>query len=83
MILPSKFLPADRSLIVIGGEVLQLVRQMPMTSSEAWERFRAARSKNATAVSFDWFCLALALLFAMGTVESRDGVLRLTGAAAP
>ncbi|PDS34697.1 hypothetical protein CO665_29535 [Rhizobium anhuiense] len=77
MILPSKFLPAERSLIVIGGEVLNVVKDNPQSVSEVWERMREAKQKTRVPLGFDWFVLAVTLLFAMGTVELKDGLLTL------
>lgn len=82
MILPSKLLPPERSLIFVGGEILQVVKSRPLSVSEAWETFRSARPRTAAPVSFDWFCLAVSLLYAMGSLEQHDGVLSLPGKAA-
>lgn len=78
MILPSKFLPADRSLIVVGGEALAQLVEAPRTVSELWERTRAARPAGSSHITFDWFALALALLYAIGAVTFEDGLVRLT-----
>ncbi|TAY38516.1 ABC-three component system middle component 6 [Rhizobium leguminosarum] len=75
MILPSKFLPADRSLIVIGGELLTLLKDSPLTVSEAWERMNAVQRRSV--LGFDWFVLAVTLLFAIGMVQLRSGLLVL------
>lgn len=77
MILPSKHLPQDRALLTVGAHVLTfLVR--PMTVSALWEKL----NKNATGlaatprrISYDWFLLALALLYALGTIELESGLV--------
>lgn len=77
MILPSKFLPADRSLIVIGGEALAQLVGAPRTVSELWERTRAARPVGSSHITFDWFALALSLLYAIGAVKLENGLIHL------
>lgn len=77
MILPSKFLPAERSLIVIGGEILALVQDSPRSASEIWDHVRAGRSRTTPVLTFDWFALAISLLFAIGSIETKDGVVAL------
>ncbi|MDX1196944.1 hypothetical protein GOL94_05910 [Sinorhizobium medicae] len=77
MILPSKFMPADRSLIVIGGEVLAHLKDSPLTVSETWERMSAVPRRSP--LGFDWFVLAVTLLFTMGMVHLQSGLLVLEG----
>jgi len=77
MILPSKFLPADRSLIFIGGEALVEIKDGPRSVSEVWERVRARRKTAGKTLTFDWFTLALTYLFATGMVEVHDGLLAI------
>jgi hypothetical protein len=73
LILPGKHIRADRSLIVVGGEILQEL-SAPRTVSELWDAVRARRGerKDVSPITYDWFVLALTLLFAMS-------VLRLEG----
>ncbi|MEZ2130979.1 MULTISPECIES: ABC-three component system middle component 6 [unclassified Sinorhizobium] len=78
MILPSKYLPADRSLIVVGGEVIAMLKDSPLTVSETWERM--SRVQRRSPLGFDWFVLAITLLFIIGMVDLRDGLLVLQGA---
>lgn len=75
MILPSKFLPAERSLIVLGSEILNELRDYPLSVSEIWERMSAAR-RNVP-LAFDWFVLALTLLYAMKAIELDKNLVRL------
>ncbi|NUL18074.1 hypothetical protein HUN27_14590 [Agrobacterium tumefaciens] len=76
MILPTKFLPAERSLISVGGEILSVLREGPRSVSELWERFRSD-SKRKYPLSYDWFVLALTLLYALDSVELVRGLVRL------
>ncbi len=73
MILPGKHLKQDRALITIGGEILSILDE-PMKVSGIWEKLRALRAGqiNASALPFDWFVLALSLLFAIEAVDLSD-----------
>jgi hypothetical protein len=77
MILPTKHIRGDRALIGVGGEVLRLLQQ-PMTVSRLWDEVRKARTMYtpSSPISYDWFVLALDLLFMMGAVSLDRGVLR-------
>jgi hypothetical protein len=75
VILPSRFLPAERSLISVGGEVLTALKGGPLTVSDAWDGLRCAERRYP--LSFDWFALALTLLFSMGLLEFHDERLHL------
>jgi len=73
MILPSKHISQRRSLVGVGARLL-VVLDRPQTVSAAWHRFSLAERKDAgsMSVTYDWFVLALDLLFAMGCVELVD-----------
>lgn len=76
MILPGKHLKADRALLTVGGEILT-VMDASASVSTVWERVRRLRSKRegASPLPFDWFILALSLLYAMGVIDLRDDLL--------
>lgn len=75
MILPTKRLPEDRALIGIGGEVLGLLGERT-TVSRLWHEFKRGRADSAGTASFDWFVLALDLLFMLGAVSIDRGLVR-------
>lgn len=70
MILPSKHIQADRALITVGADILAVL-DGPSLVSEIWDRVRALRGarKNSSLITFDWFTLAMALLYALRAVE--------------
>lgn len=70
MILPGKHISADRSLVVVGGDILAVLGGSA-TVSEVWEAVRAARASRprATPLTYDWFVLALTFLFAISAVR--------------
>ncbi|WP_413595092.1 ABC-three component system middle component 6 [Citrobacter youngae] len=77
MILPSKHLQQDRALLTVGAYVLTyLVR--PKTVSALWEelnRHDASVAAMPRKITYDWFLLALDLLYAIGTIELKSGLL--------
>lgn len=72
MILPNKHLPLNRSLLAIGGQILQIVSDRPRSVSTTWEQLR---SRN-TRTSFEQFTLAASFLFAIGALEFEGDSLR-------
>lgn len=77
MILPTKFLPAERSLIVVGGEILALLKDGPRSVSELWERIRGDKTRKYP-IAYDWFILALTLLYTIDCVALVSGLIVLT-----
>jgi len=77
MILPSKHLSHDRALLTWGAHILQQLSQ-PKTVSALWEDLprKDQTTRNlALPLSYDVFVLALDLLFLVGAVELREGLL--------
>ena len=70
MILPSKHISQERALLTIGAKLLAHLDH-PKTVSAVWEAMRISQAP----ISFDWFVLALDLLYAIDTIEIRDGLL--------
>jgi hypothetical protein len=77
VILPTKGIGADRALLSIGASLLKRLDR-PKTVSRLWEDVRDRRSSLLHNVSYDWFVLALDLLFTIRAVELEDGRLRRT-----
>lgn len=77
MILPSKHLQQDRALLTVGAHVLTfLVR--PKTVSALWDELSRHDTSVAAMprkITYDWFLLALDLLYAMGTIELESGLV--------
>ena len=77
MILPTKRIHQTMSLVYIGGELLAEIRP-PMTVSELWTKFVDRRKRTREiCVTYDWFVLALDLLFLMGAIEFRGDRLEV------
>ena len=75
MILPTKHIRPERSLLGVGAEILEVLKS-PMTVSALWDRVRARRAKPPAApIAYAWFVLALDVLHLIRVVELRDGLL--------
>ena len=70
MILPTKHVPTDQSLIGLGAILIPHLAR-PRTVTSLWEEVRSIPAIG----TFDRFSLALTLLFTMGVVELRAGLL--------
>lgn len=71
MILPTKGISADRALLTVGAQIIRELDE-PSTVSGIWHLVRVSRGQqeNSTPLTFDWFVLALDLLFAMGAIRT-------------
>ena len=76
MILPTKHLSHDRALIAVGGEILRHLEE-PRSVSVLWDCVREEHIHKAAdaMISFDWFILALNLLYAISAIDYRDGII--------
>lgn len=74
MILPTKRLSQDRSLLYVGAEVLRLVDE-PKTVSRIWQELQSARSTQSgfAPLTYDWFVLSLDLLFLVNAIRIERG----------
>lgn len=79
MILPTKRLPQDRTLLFVGAQVLELLKA-PATVSRTWDQLKTQRDPmlGYRNISYDWFVLALSFLFSAGVIELSRGRLRRT-----
>jgi hypothetical protein len=75
MILPTKGLAVDRALLSVGAEVLRRLDR-PKTVSRLWEQVSRRQSSLLQVVSYDWFLLAIDLLYILNAVELEEGRLR-------
>ena len=70
MILPTKHISQDEALIGVGATLLESIDR-PVTVSGLWEKVREERNVG----TFERFALAANLLFLMGAIDFRDGML--------
>jgi hypothetical protein len=78
MILPTKGVPASKALITIGGELLEILGDSSLSMSGLWLQHSEFRRPSQSArISYDWFVLALDLLYSIGAVTLTDlGLIR-------
>ena len=77
MILPSKHLHQERALLTVGAQILQRLGR-PKTVSALWEELRRldrSGAKVQSQLTYDWFILALDLLYAVGAIEFNSGLV--------
>lgn len=76
MILPTKHIPPERSLIYVSSEVLSLINGKPSVSS-LWNAMCKKHKEELRFgdVPFDWFILSLDLLYLMGVIEEKNGLI--------
>ncbi|UXN59093.1 ABC-three component system middle component 6 [Phyllobacterium zundukense] len=70
MILPTKHIPQNEALIGVGATLLAHLSG-PMTVSGLWERLRSERNVG----TFERFVLASSLLYLIGTIDIKDGLI--------
>ena len=75
MILPTKHVRVDRALIGVGAELLALLSR-PRTISKLWDQVRERRGAVAAPISYDWFILALDMLFLIGAITLDRGLIK-------
>lgn len=77
MILPTKRIPEDRALLAVGADILGIVEQ-PQTVSKVWDELRKLRAvrPNSSPLTFDWFTLALSMLYTVNALTFDNGRLR-------
>ena len=77
MILPTKHMPQDRALLTISSHILKRLERQK-TVSALWEEIMAKYKDEQNAnpnISYDWFVLALDLLYAIDAIEIHNGLL--------
>ena len=74
MILPTKHIDTKRSLIWLGGLILERLTK-PRTVTFLWENLR----KYPEVGTFQRFSLALDFLYTIGAIEFQDNMLRRCG----
>jgi len=75
MILPTKHLRNNMSLIYIGGIVHEVLNAESVTIDQLWHNVkkRYENQKNNGSLTFDWFILALNMLYIVGVITQKEG----------
>ncbi len=78
MILPTKRLSIESSLLGVGADVLRLLTH-PKTVSRIWDELKGIRqplNDRGERLTFEWFVLALDFLFLTDIISLQDGLLK-------
>jgi ABC-three component (ABC-3C) system Middle Component 6 len=78
MILPTKHLSLERSLLGVGADILTVLDR-PKTISSIWADFQTLRGKSAQRIPYDWFVLALSMLYSIEALKMTQGLLEKQG----
>ncbi len=70
MILPSKHITEDQTLLGVGSVLLRQLEQ-PQTVTSLWQKVR----KNETVGTYERFVLALDLIYIIGLVKLTNGLI--------
>jgi hypothetical protein len=73
MLLPTKHLSSERALLSVAGR-LKAMMSRPMTPAELWETYQK-QARADEHLTYDWFVLALDVLYAIGLVRFNGAVL--------
>ena len=73
MILPTRHISTNASLVAIGSLILTALGQGARSLNDVWVDLRDASG----VVTFDRFCLALTFLYVLGTIDRDGDQLRL------
>lgn len=76
MILPTKHIRPDRSLLGVGAQILEMLDR-PKTMSRIWDEFRTRHSGTGldAPITYRWFVLALDLLYMIRAVDLERGLI--------
>lgn len=77
MILPTKHIKVERSLVGIGHELLKLLHN-DRSISDLWDEFRSEFNQYfpKSPVNYEWFVITLDFLFVMGALQFENGVIK-------
>lgn len=75
MILPTKHLRSESSLIFVGGIIQNILDSNSMSVDQLWHGTKAAYTActHGRDITYDWFVLALSMLFEIDTIKLVDG----------
>lgn len=81
MILPTKHLRNESSLIYIGGIIQSVLATGSMSIDQLWHSTKTSYSTHTpnNDLTYDWFILALSLLYEIGNITLIDD--RIVGGA--
>ena len=76
MLMPTKHIKTENALIGVGGEILALLNVDKTVSRLFFDLQERRRTNELSTIHFDWFLLAVDLLYSVGAVRFDEGVLK-------
>ncbi|MCK4205965.1 hypothetical protein J3U99_14405 [Brucella pituitosa] len=76
MLMPTKHIKSENSIIGVGAEILDILYRDRTVSSLFTELQCRRRENELTTLHFDWFLLALDFLFSVGAIQFEAGVMK-------
>ena len=75
MILPTKHLRSESSLIYVGGIIQNIVVSKSLTVDQLWHYTKEEYVQRVqdSDITYDWFVLALSLLYTINAISFSDG----------
>ena len=77
MLIPTKGIEPQRALLTVGADLISLL-DAPATVSGLWDRYSNSSGvvSSGVKITFDWFALALSVLFAIDAIFfNKSGLL--------
>lgn len=73
MILPTKGVSPSKALVSVGADIIEFLGDGALSMTGLWRHVRDRRAGSAiTRISFDWFVLAIDMLYAVDVVELTE-----------
>lgn len=75
MILPTKHLRSEASLIYVGGIIQKIIASKSMTVDQLWHSIKReyVSCSYECDITYDWFVLALSMLYEIDAIALADG----------
>lgn len=78
MILPTKHLRSEASLVYVGGIIQRIIIATPLSVDQLWHSTKREYKQHSQdcEITYDWFILALSLLYAIDAISfSNDRIV--------
>lgn len=73
MILPTKGVPPSKALVTVGADIVGLLGDGALSVTGLWRQVQGRRDGlPVNRISFDWFVLALDMLYAIDAVRLTE-----------
>lgn len=75
MILPTKHLRSESSLIYVGGIIKKMIASKAMSVDQLWHSTKKEYNSysHGCDITYDWFVLSLSMLYEIDSIALVDG----------